>query len=67
VLDALRMPRRMPPTPLAALLAALAHDKKRGASGTRWVLTPRVGHASVPRLISGRLVQAALREAGAVA
>jgi len=67
LLDALRLPRRMPPTPLAALLEAMAHDKKRGASGTRWVLTPRVGHASVPRLISGRLVQAALREAGAVA
>jgi 3-dehydroquinate synthase len=67
VLDALRLPRRMPPTPLAALLEAMAHDKKRGTSGARWVLTPRVGHASVPRLISGRLVQAALREAGAVA
>jgi len=55
-------------------------DKKRGASRTRarsraarrvtmpdvrWVLTPRVGHASVPRLMSGRLVRAALLEAGA--
>jgi 3-dehydroquinate synthase len=66
LLDALHLPRTMPPTPLAEILAAMRHDKKRGASGVRWVLTPRIGHASVPRLISGRLVRAALREAGAV-
>ena len=35
------------------------------ASRIRWVLTPRVGHASVPRLMSGRLVRAVLLEAGA--
>lgn len=67
VLDALGLPHRMPPTPLSRLLAAMRQDKKRSASGVRWVLTPRVGHASVPRLISGRLVQAALLEAGASA
>jgi hypothetical protein len=31
----------------------------------RWVLTPRIGHASVPRLVSGRLLRAVLIEAGA--
>jgi 3-dehydroquinate synthase len=67
VLDRLGLPERMPPTPLARLLAAMRHDKKRAAAGVRWVLTPRVGHASVPRLISGRLVRAALLEAGALA
>jgi 3-dehydroquinate synthase len=35
------------------------------AARIRWVLTPRVGHASVPRLMSGRLVRAVLLEAGA--
>ncbi len=65
LLDALGLPRRMPPTSVDALLAAMQHDKKRGRAGTRWVLTPRVGHASVPRLISGRRVRAALIEAGA--
>ena len=92
LLDQLGLPRRMPATPLADLLAALRSDKKsaarsrvprrrpergraraRGSNGTnrdeasrvRWVLTPRVGHASVPRLMSGRLVRAALLEAGA--
>jgi 3-dehydroquinate synthetase len=66
VLDALGLPRTMPPVPLADLLEAIGRDKKRGANGVRWVLTPRIGHASVPRLISGRLVRAALRAAGAV-
>jgi 3-dehydroquinate synthase len=65
VLDALGLPRRMPPTRLADLLAAMTRDKKRARAGVRWVLTPTVGHASVPRLISGRLVRAALLAAGA--
>ena len=68
LLDALGLPARMPPTPLPRLLAALRRDKKRGpVSGARWVLTTRVGHASVARLISGRLVRSALLRAGAEA
>jgi 3-dehydroquinate synthase len=65
LLDALSLPRRMPPTSLREILAAMASDKKRGARGTRWVLTTRIGHASVPRLISGRMVRAVVLEAGA--
>jgi 3-dehydroquinate synthase len=65
LLDAFGLPKRMPPTRLARLLAHLAHDKKRARSGVRWVLTPRMGSASVPRLISGRLVRTALLDAGA--
>jgi len=65
LLDALGLPRRMPPTPLPALLRAMQRDKKRRAGGVRWVLTPRLGHASVPRSVPGRWVQAALLEAGA--
>ncbi|HEY6866211.1 MAG TPA: 3-dehydroquinate synthase [Candidatus Eisenbacteria bacterium] len=67
LLDRLGLPRRMPATPIERLLAAIAHDKKRAARGARWVLTTRVGHASVPRLISGRLVRSALLQAGAEA
>jgi len=68
LLDGLGLPARMPGrTPLAGLLDAMRHDKKRGSTGTRWVLTTRVGHASVPRLISGRLVRSALLQAGAEA
>jgi 3-dehydroquinate synthetase len=67
LLDALGLPARMPRTRLATLLAAMRLDKKGSASGVRWVLTPRVGHASVPRLISGRLVRSALLQAGAEA
>jgi len=67
LLDSLGLPARMPRTRVATLLAAMRLDKKRSASGVRWVLTPRVGHASVPRLISGRLVRSALLQAGAEA
>ena len=68
LLDQLGLPARVPRrTRLAALLDAMRHDKKRASRGTRWVLTTRVGHASVPRLISGRLVRSALLQAGAEA
>ncbi len=68
LLDRLGLPARMPKhTPLARLLEAMRHDKKRAPAGPRWVLTTRVGHASVPRLISGRLVRSALLQAGAEA
>jgi 3-dehydroquinate synthetase len=66
LLDALALPRRMPPTPVVALLAAMSRDKKRAHAGVRWVLTPRMGHASVPRLISGRPIRTALLAAGAL-
>ena len=53
----------MPKAQRRVLPRAVQQDKKRRA--VRWVLTPRIGHASVPRLISRRLVQAVLHEAGA--
>ena len=65
LLNRFRLPRRMPPTPLETLFERMESDKKRDAKGVRWVLTPRVGHASVPRLMPRRLVRAALLEAGA--
>ena len=65
LLDALGLPRRMPAVRIERLWRALAQDKKRGAAGIRWVLTPRVGHASVPRPIERRLVQAVLIQLGA--
>lgn len=65
LLDRFRLPRRMPPTPVARLFERMERDKKGDARGVRWVLTPRVGHASVPRLIPRRIVRAALLEAGA--
>jgi 3-dehydroquinate synthase len=65
LLDRFALPRRMPPLPLEALFAAMSSDKKRGAGGVRWVLTPRVGHASVPRPVDRHLVRAALLDAGA--
>ncbi len=65
LLDAIGLPKRMPPIRLARLAAHMARDKKRAPRGVRWVLTPRMGSASVPRLISGRLVRAVLLEVGA--
>jgi len=64
-LDHLRLPVRMPPVPLARLLAAMRSDKKRARGEVRWVLTPRVGDASVPRAVESRLVRAALARVGA--
>lgn len=65
LLDRLGLPGRMPPVSDRALLEAMQRDKKGEKGAARWVLTPRMGHASVPRSIPGRLVVAALREAGA--
>lgn len=65
LLDRLGLPRRWPAVPPARLQRALLVDKKRASSGVRWVLTPRLGHASVPRQISGRTVRAVLDEARA--
>jgi 3-dehydroquinate synthase len=65
LLDELGLPRRLPRVPLARLVVMLARDKKRDASNVRWVLTPEIGRASVPRSISSRLMRAALLEAGA--
>ena len=66
LLDLFDLPVRMPRLKVASLLQAMRRDKKRSGGRVRWVLTPRMGHASVPRQISGRLVRTALLEAGAV-
>ena len=64
-LDLLGLPVRMPDLPLARLFAAMRHDKKRTQAEVRWVLTPRIGDASVPRAVESRLVRAALMLSGA--
>jgi len=64
VLDALRLPRRIPGVRIDGLRRAFAMDKKRDGSKVRWVLTPRMGHASVPRPIQKRLVEAILVQLG---
>jgi len=64
VLDAWQLPRRIPGLPVSRIVRHLGLDKKR-RGGVRWVLTPRVGRASVPRLISDRRIRAALLHFGA--
>lgn len=64
-LDHLGLPVTMPPLAMTDLLAAMRHDKKRAHGEVRWVLTPRIGDASVPRAVESRLVRAALALAGA--
>jgi 3-dehydroquinate synthase len=66
LLDILGLPWKLPLVSVDRLVEATRRDKKRSGQAVRWVLTPRIGHASVPRLVSGRLVRAALIEAGAV-
>lgn len=65
-LDHLRLPITMPATPLRALLQAMSNDKKSASGKVRWVLTPQIGIASVPRAVDHSLVRAALRHAGAL-
>jgi len=65
LLDRLSLPKRITGYSIRRLEAAMASDKKRRNSRVRWVLTPRIGRASVPRLIPARLVRAVLHEAGA--
>ena len=64
-LDHLGLPVEMPSLPLPRLLAAMRNDKKRARGESRWVLTPRIGDASVPRAVESRLVRAALALSGA--
>src|SRR5262249_21294743 len=64
LLDRLRLPKRMPAVALARLTNAMRHDKKR-TTVVRWVLTPRMGHASVPRPIERRDVRAVMLLVGA--
>jgi 3-dehydroquinate synthase len=65
LLDHLGLPVRLPPVRVEALLAAMAHDKKRASGRVRWVLTPHGGAATVPRVLESALVRSALRGAGA--
>ena len=64
-LDHLRLPVRMPPLGMERLLSAMRQDKKRAKGLSRWVLTSRIGDASVPRAVESRLVRAALARVGA--
>ena len=64
-LDHLGLPVRMPRMGLDRLLKAMRQDKKRARGEVLWVLTPRIGDASVPRAVESRLVRAALALAGA--
>lgn len=64
-LDHLGLPVSMPKLAVDDLMAAMRNDKKRVGGEIRWVLTPRIGDASVPRAVESRLVRAALVLAGA--
>jgi 3-dehydroquinate synthase len=64
-LDHLGLPAKMPRMGVQRLLKAMQQDKKRASGTPLWVLTPRIGDASVPRAVESRLVRAALAFAGA--
>jgi len=65
LLDRLGLPKRMPPMALARVLRAMSSDKKGHGATPRWVLTPQMGRASVPRPIASQLVRAVVLRLGA--
>lgn len=65
LLDHVGLPVRMPAVRLTTLLAAMQRDKKRSRATVRWVLTPSIGAASVPRAVKSSFVRAALLQLGA--
>jgi 3-dehydroquinate synthase len=65
LLETIGLPRSLTRVRAVTLERAMRHDKKRDTRVTRWVLTPRMGHASVPRPITTRLVRATLLDVGA--
>ena len=65
LLDRLGLNARIPGVRIGALLESMRRDKKGRNGKIRWVLTPRLGHASVPRLVPSRRIEAALLDAGA--
>ncbi|NOT33708.1 MAG: 3-dehydroquinate synthase [Candidatus Eisenbacteria bacterium] len=65
LLDRLKLPRRLRGVRVAALDAAMRLDKKRAGSEPLWVLTPKIGHASVPRPVERRLLKETLVSFGA--
>jgi 3-dehydroquinate synthase len=65
VLDRLGLRRRLTRVSVHDLVSAMRVDKKRDARTTRWVLTPQIGRASVPRPLDSRRIARALIEFGA--
>lgn len=65
MLDLLSLPVRVPDVRVSDLLEAMRVDKKSARGRTRWVLTPSMGAATVPRILDIPLVRSVLREVGA--
>ncbi len=62
LLQALKLPVRCPGTNVAALLAAMQHDKKVSAGRLSWILATRIGHAEICDDIDAALVYEAVTE-----
>ncbi len=65
MLDLFRLPVLIPGARASRLISAMDQDKKRANGRVRWVLTPSIGTATVPRTLDVSLVRSALHEAGA--
>ena len=65
VLSAWGLPLRCPSFDAGAIWNAMAHDKKRGGRGLRWVLPCAIGRAEVAADVPPEVVRSVLRSIGA--
>ncbi|MBI4602707.1 MAG: 3-dehydroquinate synthase, partial [Planctomycetes bacterium] len=59
--EAFGLPVKARRLPVPRVLEAMGRDKKRGATGLRWVLLTRIGHCKVVEGVPERLVVEELR------
>jgi len=59
------LPVTCPPLPAADILAAMRHDKKKQASGLRWILPIQIGQAEINNHVPDSVILDALVELGA--
>jgi 3-dehydroquinate synthase len=64
-LQAWELPVTCPPLPAADILAAMRHDKKKQASGLRWILPIQIGQAEINNHVPDSVILDALVELGA--
>jgi len=67
VLNVAGLPVRCPALPVASILGAMRHDKKRRGAGLRWILPQAIGAVGIYDDVPQRAVASVLAQMGAIA